>query len=372
MIQAVGPGLLILLLATYSYFLLLGFRARDASLSPLSATLIIGLYTFASLMILVVGGDWRGDSGTPTTFSLTMVAIFYLVYAIGAIATMHAFLWTFVAYRAAKARPISKSYPRYLDYAYAVVMALGFAQILVFSTELARIYNSHLENEQDVVRTVKDRAQTMVDQDCLKPRSKYFTDEFCDKIGTIAATPIDQMKHLLLTTFVTDQAFMTHVTGTGTAMAFTVWGTIPREVSLRNPLAEPIARLKVRDDYESMRTSDDAKLAIGWLGLLVLPWGIGLRVIKTSMELFVEMVDPPPTQVWSVTSLRHAAEQRKLAREIDNKAQRHERSRKTFLHLPALSRLRDRSMVEDIVVLGGLAALFVWIYLVLPLAFYNY
>lgn len=291
MMQAVGLGLLFLLFAACCYFFVLAFGARDRSLSPLVAVLMTGVYTL-SFMTMLLFGEWR-DGPTPATLPLSLVAIFYLGYAAGVIATMHAFLWAFATYRAAKMRPISKNYPRYLDYAYAAVMLIGLGQIFVSGTELARYYHSRLESEHDIVRNIKTLAQATVDRDC-QVRNQYFTEDYCDKMSTIAATPDDRLKALVLSRFIADRAFMTHIVGTDTAMAFSKAGSTIREVKLRNPLAEPIALLKVRVDYENMKASEDGKATIGWIGLLLLPWGIGLRVVKTSMELFVPMADPPP------------------------------------------------------------------------------
>ena len=151
---------------------------------------------------------------------------------------MHAFLWTFATYREHKAQPISKNYPRYLDYAYCAAMAIGLGQILVFSTELASYYESRLESEQDTIQTVKEMAQATVDGDCSRPHNNYFTDDYCDKMSTIATAPNDELKRLLLTKFLPDQAFMAHVVGTGTLVSYTFGGGIPRQVPLRNPMAE--------------------------------------------------------------------------------------------------------------------------------------
>ena len=384
MMQVVGSSLLILLLAAYSYFLVLGYRALDANPLPLFAVPIGCAWTLLCLTGLVLGGDWREPAppalaphvAYPTTFSLAVVAIIYLAYAIGAIATMHAFLWTFATYREHKAQPISKNYPRYLDYAYCAAMAIGLGQILVFSTELASYYESRLESEQDTIQTVKEMAQATVDGDCSRPHNNYFTDDYCDKMSTIATAPNDELKRLLLTKFLPDQAFMAHVVGTGTLMSYTFGGGIPRQVPLRNPMAEPIARLKVHEDYKSLKTGDDAKAAIGWLGLLVLPWAIGLRVVKTSMELFVPMVDPPPRRS-VIPWLRPAAqphEEQKPARpdgqKREAKAEQLAGLRKTSL--PPWYRLARLRIPEDTLVLGGLAGLFVWTYVVLPLVFYHH
>jgi hypothetical protein len=83
-----------------------------------------------------------------------------------------------------------------------------------------------------------------------------------------------------------DREFMGHVTthfATSAPQGEVYWS------AFKNPIADLIQRFSVLDIFQKYSDDPTAEAVLKWIAMLLLPIGIGLRALKTSLELFADL-----------------------------------------------------------------------------------
>jgi hypothetical protein len=97
------------------------------------------------------------------------------------------------------------------------------------------------------------------------------------------------LKALALSRFAHDSEFLKHPVGTRLV------GGMPGGVARRDvmsPVARDITLLSIREQYAKILSDRDAAdEPLAWVGMVLLPVGIALRLVKTSLELFGRLDD---------------------------------------------------------------------------------
>jgi hypothetical protein len=179
---------------------------------------------------LVTGGVFGVASylllfGPPIFFgllSVTLLWFVYFVYVISGVMLLHFIIFRWEAVLAERGRHLSKRFPKYLEYAYTVIVAASLLQIFVFAPRMAD-YVTWLQGDENYVgNKIKSVAQSYLENECTHrgtadiyeyspretkrvPATTYFTAEYCAKLNKIINAP-DVIEYVLKSV-VTDPAF---------------------------------------------------------------------------------------------------------------------------------------------------------------------
>jgi hypothetical protein len=237
---------------------------------PVSLLMFLSAWSLALIYLI----QWVG---VPT---LEFVFI-YIVYIFGLILCLHSALFLI-----RDEFGLSKNVPRYLDYAYTAIVSLALIQIL-FSSEAVVNYSTYLADDDQLVNRIRLEAQQHRDDGCKRPDETLYSVQFCNVLRDIAIK--DDLKSHLLNTVARDKQFMNHPTHiTQTILGITITTPLFFDTQKRyvTPINDYIRQLVARNAFlaPAHKKLDDALFS--WLGLILLPLGIALRIVKTSVELF--------------------------------------------------------------------------------------
>jgi hypothetical protein len=245
--------------------------------------------TLASGALLLFSGYYLFT----VSISFWPLSFLYLLYAISWMVFLHSFFFHWAAARAQSGKRLSKSFPKYLEYGYTLVVSVSLMQIFFFSPRVADYVAWSYGDEQHLIASIKNTAKTYVEDDCktkgTKTVSRWFrvpleyayTPEYCAKLQRIvdANDPADYV----LTAVLPDREFLDHaieeqVNTDATSYTY-------------SPIRDYVTRLKILRELKSQGTSHDSRLAnaLAWIGLLLLPLGLALRLVKTSLEIFADL-----------------------------------------------------------------------------------
>jgi hypothetical protein len=167
--------------------------------------------------------------------------------------------------------------PKYLEYAYTILISLALVQIFLSSPKILEYF----EDANDQFKFLKQEAQKKLTE-CRQytaPNGKkdpniFYTSDYCQKLEMI--TTANDFDDVALTKLDNDPDFTRFVIG----MVFLdrlrpIYSDIPYQ--LHRLLALKALRADASD-----RKSDP----LAWISIVLLPIGIALRITKTSLELF--------------------------------------------------------------------------------------
>ena len=204
----------------------------------------------------------------------------YFIYAISMIGLLHGIF--FIANRLLKEAPSvhRRRMPKYLEYAYTAVIAFGLTQVLFSASRIADYVTFVAGNASEITAEIKSVAQGYLDNEC-KIKKVRFTEEFCEKVKKIVEA--ENLRDYAATVVAQDKEFMTHIIDVIAA------GNAP-PARIVSPIVSRVRQLNTIIQYSKVDPgSAYAANVYAWLGLLILPFGIGLRLVKTSLELFGEL-----------------------------------------------------------------------------------
>jgi hypothetical protein len=178
--------------------------------------------------------------------------------------------------------------PKYLDYVYILTVIGSLSQIAIASPKLSE----HFQMDEGQLRLHAQADARNELAECVKHKSVqtpdviyYYTDEFCQKLRRLTETPESGLAGAI-DDLAKDDAFRSFIVGAVTAPE-----------SHYRPTMVPSSVAQDVNEIVVLRTiGKDAHVKhsnpFEWIGLVLLPIGFALRITKTSMELFVDLVRP--------------------------------------------------------------------------------
>lgn len=220
-----------------------------------------------------------------------LLGFVYLFYACLVVVFLHIQFFTWSAALSKSGKPLSRNVPKYLEYVYTILVSVSLLQIFAFAPRLADYVSWFHGDEAALVRQIRSVAESQLKNECVnygtrKIREPYdsaeteyfYTPSYCSKLEKIMS--VSDTREYILTNVIGDSGFANHVTDQkidGDAI----------QVHL-TPIRDLVDRLIVVREFSRLKdTSDSLKSTIlAWIGMLLLPIGIGLRLVKTSLEIF--------------------------------------------------------------------------------------
>jgi hypothetical protein len=172
---------------------------------------------------------------------------------------------------------LSARLPKFLEYAYSVLIMLGLLQIFVSSPRFLDYITVIGGEEKELLEDIRRDANHHIEVDCKIKDDKYFTEKFCAQMADIVGAP--DLRAYILNAEASDAYFLSHPIGS--APPGPRGGFIPY-----SPVKDSAHLLYAETQYRAEPPSARKASVFTWIGLLVLPIGIGLRILKTSLELF--------------------------------------------------------------------------------------
>jgi len=208
--------------------------------------------------------------------------ITYFVYTVSLIVFFHAcFFAANQLSMLTNEKPLSKRVPKYLEYVYAAVISLGLLQVFFASQGLADYINYTTGGEESILSRARTQARNYLANEC-NVHSEFFPKDYCDKLRVIAEAP--DLAEFLLTTVAKDRDFLDH--------SITIVNTSPdryHPTGVIGPFKQYIEELRSERAYATVRVDIAGSHALTWLSIVFLPIGIALRLVKTSLELYIEL-----------------------------------------------------------------------------------
>lgn len=205
----------------------------------------------------------------------------YLMYSSLVVVFLHCFFFTWNNYLLdARGRTLRPQTTKYLEYVYAVILALGLAQVFFVPSLFADYVSYTVGNETQIARQIQSHAADHLANDCAGG-NEFFTAEYCDKLKTLADTkdPVTYVRQNVLR----DAAFLKHPIGKETRVVPPA-GSI--EVDQFSPIWKDANSMSALLEYAGYPKTSPVSRAFGWIAFMLVPIGIALRVVKTSLELF--------------------------------------------------------------------------------------
>jgi hypothetical protein len=177
-------------------------------------------------------------------------------------------------------RRFSKSTPKYLEYAYLTLLAIGLLEIVASNSKMISYMKVMIKNDEALLEDIRLAAREEAGWECEQTNSQNtnwgretFARQqlYCNKLSWIAHA--ENLKEYV-TELSRDAKFMNRqFFGTRTSRAIRTFVNAPQ--------------------YRMMAPTEDSRAVVfSWLTIILLPIGIGLRVTKTSMELYGDLYDP--------------------------------------------------------------------------------
>jgi hypothetical protein len=255
----------------------------------LKRQILLAVGAVLSLFTALIAGQMLLDGqniDTPVILTTT-----YIVYALALIAMAHCGIFAISYWFEV---PLSKRLPKYLDYAYIILVAFGLFEILGFGPRYYAYLIDTGPGEIPLLENISATATAQLRENCGKaPQHAVaagvvtfteFSADYCRKLAVL--THSTGHRELVLRA-ANDQAFMHYVierdvttTQTGTSYV----------TEIGNPIAGPIGRVARLDAFKAYSTTKISDVWFKWMSLLLLPLGIAFRTLKTSLELFGNLV----------------------------------------------------------------------------------
>ena len=203
----------------------------------------------------------------------------YFVYSLSVLVSMHLvfFVWDWAASEGS-APEWPRNLPKAIEYLYAGLISFGLVQVFTSSPDFSRYVTFSKGTDTELVAAIVQQARIHLRDDCASDIN-YFTNEYCEKLEAItqSASPAHYIKRRVLE----DRSFLDHVTGVAVG-ASQGGASVGNQYSPIRGLANALKAAR----HNRKSGSGDANGAARWLAMLILPVGISLRFLKTSIELF--------------------------------------------------------------------------------------
>jgi hypothetical protein len=216
--------------------------------------------------------------------SIKALYITYLLYAFSVIAALHFqfFLWN--AGLKEENKKMSKRVPKYLEYAYALIISIGLLQIFIVTPRFVDYATVIWGDEDQILNDIKTEA-LFQSKSCGKEGLLSYPKDICVELQGIISS--DTLKEHVKSKVVKNVKFVNY---------FASWdlyeqGPVPWSRGARIArLIQQFAFLQeATHRREEIVPSSRTTSVFVWIGMLLLPIGLGLRILKTSLELFIEL-----------------------------------------------------------------------------------
>ena len=177
--------------------------------------------------------------------------------------------------------------PKYLEYVYILTLLGSLGQIAIASPKLSEYF-------QVDEAPLRLQAQVQAREElarCLEHKSEqnmiykwHYADEFCEKLRRLAEAPASALAGVI-DDLVKDDAFRSFITVDVTMPEARRATKVPSRVA--QEIDNIVTRRAIAEDAQVRRSNP-----FEWIALVLLPIGFALRITKTSMELFVDLVRP--------------------------------------------------------------------------------
>jgi hypothetical protein len=217
--------------------------------------------------------------------------VVYLYYASAMMIVLHAIFFLAQAAVESKGKRLSKNIPKYLDYAYTLIICVGLFQIIGSIPRVAEYVVWLQGDETYLANKIKAIAAGYLADECINKSTKreergffrvpvdYFYDaQYCGKLKRVVEAPDVREyveKHVL-----PDDAFVNHTIEDASDAEF---------VRVKqSPITDIVARFRLVRSYSEARGAAASPLSgpVAWVTLLLLPLAISVRLVKTSLELY--------------------------------------------------------------------------------------
>jgi hypothetical protein len=210
----------------------------------------------------------------------------YFVFVLSTIICLHAVFFCVAAMAREDGKKLSKRVPKYIEYAYAALISTALAQVFFAAPQFTDYVNAVIGDKKELLVKIKAIVDGHVTADCLKQDSRFFTDEYCGKMKKIADA--ENLEEYVLKHVVNDREFLNH-----SIMQFVTRVPKTGEISVTewpSQLGGFVDRLATKVAINDTPAPESPlKHIYGWIALITFPIGIALRLVKTSLELYVDM-----------------------------------------------------------------------------------
>jgi hypothetical protein len=236
-----------------------------------------GFFGFFSLSLLVALAVILIVGPFPTGQGLYWV---YFIYSLAGVCALHGIFFFFVNVERMNGKHLSARLPKFLEYAYSVLIMLGLLQIFVSSPRFLDYITFVGGEEKELLEDIRRNAKRHIEVECKKKDDKYYTEKFCAQMADIVGA--SDLRTYILDAKASDAYFLSHPIGFAPVAP---WGSF----TIYSPVATSANLLYAETQYKAEPPSGRKSSVFTWIGLLVLPIGIGLRILKTSLELFGDL-----------------------------------------------------------------------------------
>ena len=242
----------------------------------------------------------EGEFFVPVFISLTCLipAIYFLNFFLNPVGTIQRIAWIYFAYflyvivfahlvffftyfaLEERENRLRNLLPKYIEYGYVAVISVSILQVLYFSPQLADFVLQEQE-EPRVFSQIRSTALSEIERHSNPLDEKYYTAEYCALMKTLSQH--SDLKGYIIEHAGDGQLMLNHV------VSETLEPKAAVVVSEYPPTAQAIERILTR--HNLLKDGNVNEFNFKWFAFLLLPFGIALRLVKTSLELFISAND---------------------------------------------------------------------------------
>jgi hypothetical protein len=265
-----------------------GVAWRLATTASKATLTVLAVAATASYLVTIVAVALliTGDVHTAAELVAT-----YLTFCVSIVAALH--FTAFSLFKLLDNQP-SKSLPKFIEYASIAVLSVSLAEIITFAPSYY-LYLKHINgNDESILQQIATKAKSEVDEYCGRGKlvsqygrirtETYYSDAYCQRLKDLT-NPLTARSFVIAA--YEDKTFMSY-TPTETATS-TPGSDEIHYSSVRNPIDELITDVGIMNNFKLYAEDEPSKAVLEWLSMLLLPLGIGLSLLKTSIELYADL-----------------------------------------------------------------------------------
>jgi len=198
----------------------------------------------------------------------------YITYVITSVLLIHSLIYALANWLRDRKCNGREKLPKFVEYLYTVIVSASLVQIFFMGPRIADYLAYMSTDEPTLIHEIQVVAQEQVQSVCGLASPKQLA-QYCKNVGAIAEGR--DVKDFLRATPLQ-----------GTDWGYTYWvEQIKKSFWYKQPeLLNLLRRLSIIEDYTLAPLKSKAAGAFAWIGMLLLPIGIALRLGKTTIELF--------------------------------------------------------------------------------------
>lgn len=173
-----------------------------------------------------------------------------------------------------------KKTSKFIEYAYLLTLGLGLLHVTFYAPTFLTYVTHMAGNEDLIVEHIYDQAKVHIEESCEKPDPRLgsrFTPEYCKKLKRIVGA--QDLKRYVSASLSRDSEFLDHV--------IYMYAGPSGVVSVHSPIRGLVQNFLSIKSLEAFEIDTVSKDFWSWIGIILLPLGLALRISKTSMETFL-------------------------------------------------------------------------------------